>query len=235
MLDLNGTVAVVTGATKGIGLATARTLADAGATVAVAARTSADVQRVAGELGHGAIGVVCDVQRLADCEHLVAQTVEACGRLDILVNNAGIGVFATVETLSVEDWRRQIATNLDGVFYCCRAALPHLKRNGGWIVNIGSLAGKNPFVGGAAYNATKFGLLGFSEALMLEVRHQGVRVVCVMPGSVASDFSGDAAAGSEWKLHPGDVAQVVGDLLAFPERALPSRVEIRPTRPPGKQ
>jgi 3-oxoacyl-[acyl-carrier protein] reductase len=171
---------------------------------------------------------------LADCEHLVAQTVEAFGRLDVLVNNAGIGVFAAVEALSVEDWRRQIATNLDGVFYCCRAALPHLKRNGGWIVNIGSLAGKNPFVGGAAYNATKFGLLGFSEALMLEVRHQGVRVVCVMPGSVASDFSGDAAAGSEWKLHPEDVAQVVGDLLAFPERALPSRVEIRPTRPPRK-
>jgi 3-oxoacyl-[acyl-carrier protein] reductase len=234
MLDLNGTVAVVTGATKGIGLATARTLAGAGATVAVAARTSADVRRVAGELGHGAVGVVCDVQRLADCEHLVAQTVEAFGRLDVLVNNAGIGVFAAVEALSVEDWRRQIATNLDGVFYCCRAALPHLKRNGGWIVNIGSLAGKNPFVGGAAYNATKFGLLGFSEALMLEVRHQGVRVVCVMPGSVASDFSGDAAAGSEWKLHPEDVAQVVGDLLAFPERALPSRVEIRPTRPPRK-
>jgi NAD(P)-dependent dehydrogenase (short-subunit alcohol dehydrogenase family) len=168
------------------------------------------------------------------CERLMTRAVEALGRLDVLVNNAGLGVFAPVDAMSVEDWHRQIETNLDGVFYCCRAALPHLKRNGGWIVNIGSLAGKNPFAGGAAYNASKFGLLGFSEALMLEVRHEGVRVCCVMPGSVATDFSGDDGGGSDWKLHPEDVAQVVCDLLAFPERALPTRIEIRPSRPPRK-
>jgi len=234
MLELKGKAAVVTGATRGIGLAIARALAGEGARVVVAARRADEVERVAAALGGGALGVACDVRHAEQCERLMSQAVATCGRLDVLVNNAGLGVFAPVEEMSLEDWHRQFETNLDGVFYCCRAALPHLKRNGGWIVNIGSLAGKNPFAGGAAYNATKFGLLGFSEALMLEVRHAGVRVCCVMPGSVATDFAGGADAGSDWKLHPEDVARVVSDLLAFPERALPSRIEIRPTRPPRK-
>lgn len=238
MLDLKGRVAVVTGGTRGIGLAISRMLAACGGTVVVAARRTADVDRVAAELGNGnggrALGVTCDVRRAEECERLVATALKAFGRLDILVNNAGLGVFAPVEAMRPEDWHLQIETNLDGVFYCCRAALPHLKRQGGWIINIGSLAGKNPFAGGAAYNATKFGLLGFSEALMLEVRHAGVRVSCVMPGSVATEFSGEEAAGADWKLHPEDVAEVVRDLLAFPVRALPSRVEIRPSRPPQK-
>ena len=238
MLDLNGKVAVVTGGTRGIGLATARILAECGAAVVVAARDERDVAKVAAELekvhGGRGLGVRCDVRRADECASLVATTFEKLGRLDILVNNAGLGIFAPVEALSLDDWHLQMETNLDGVFYCCRAALPHLKREGGWIINIGSLAGKNPFAGGAAYNATKFGLLGFSEALMLEVRHAGVRVCCVMPGSVATDFAGGADAGSDWKLHPEDVARVVSDLLAFPERALPSRIEIRPTRPPRK-
>jgi 3-oxoacyl-[acyl-carrier protein] reductase len=235
MLDLSERVAVVTGGTRGIGLATAKMLAHAGSAVVVAARRELDVERVAGELGPRALGVACDVRRVDECERLMARTVERFGRLDILINNAGLGVFAPVETMSLDDWHRQIETNLDGVFYCCRAALPHLKRAGGWIINVGSLAGKNAFAGGAAYNASKFGLLGFSEALMLEVRHDGIRVSCVMPGSVATDFSGDAAAGGDWKLHAEDVAQVVHDLLAFPGRALPSRVEIRPSRPPKKE
>jgi 3-oxoacyl-[acyl-carrier protein] reductase len=235
MLDLADRVAVVTGGTRGIGLATARMLVHAGSAVVVAARSERDVERVADELGPRALGVACDVRRVDECERLMARTVERFGRLDILINNAGLGVFAPVEAMSLDDWHRQIETNLDGVFYCCRAALPHLKRAGGWIINIGSLAGKNAFAGGAAYNASKFGLLGFSEALMLEVRHDGVRVSCVMPGSVATDFSGDPAAGGDWKLHAEDVAQVVSDLLAFPGRALPSRIEIRPSRPPKKE
>ena len=235
MLDLADRVAVVTGGTRGIGLATARMLVHAGSAVVVAARSERDVERVADELGPRALGVACDVRRVDDCGRLMARTVERFSRLDILINNAGLGVFAPVEAMSLDDWHRQIETNLDGVFYCCRAALPHLKRAGGWIINIGSLAGKNAFAGGAAYNASKFGLLGFSEALMLEVRHDGIRVSCVMPGSVATDFSGDPAAGGDWKLHAEDVAQVVSDLLAFPGRALPSRIEIRPSRPPKKE
>jgi NAD(P)-dependent dehydrogenase (short-subunit alcohol dehydrogenase family) len=234
MVELAERVAVVTGGTRGIGLATARMLAGVGIAVVVAARREDDVKRVAGELGPRALGVVCDVRRVEDCERLVARTVEAFGRLDILINNAGLGVFAPVEVMSLEDWHRQIETNLDGVFYCCRAALPHIKRVQGWIINIGSLAGKNAFAGGAAYNASKFGLLGFSEALMLEVRHDGVRVSCVMPGSVATEFSSEAAGGVDWKLHAEDVAQVVRDLLAFPGRALPSRIELRPSQPPKK-
>jgi NAD(P)-dependent dehydrogenase (short-subunit alcohol dehydrogenase family) len=234
MVELAERVAVVTGGTRGIGLATARMLVQAGTTVVVAARREGDVERVAGELGPRALGVVCDVRRVEDCERLVARTMEAFGRLDILVNNAGLGVFAPVEAMSLEDWHRQIETNLDGVFYCCRAALPHIRRVQGWIINIGSLAGKNAFAGGAAYNASKFGLLGFSEALMLEVRHDGVRVSCVMPGSVATEFSGEAVGGVDWKLHAEDVAQVVRDLLAFPGRALPSRIEIRPSQPPKR-
>jgi 3-oxoacyl-[acyl-carrier protein] reductase len=234
MPSLDGKVAVVTGGTRGIGLAIARTLLEDGAAVAVAARSVEDVKRAAEGLGTRALAVPCDVRRADACHDLMARTVGAFGRLDTLINNAGLGVFSPVESMSLEDWHRQIETNLDGVFYCCRAALPYLKRQGGWIINIGSLAGKNPFAGGAAYNASKFGLLGFSEALMLEVRHEGVRVCCVMPGSVATDFSGDPSAGADWKLHPEDVARVVRDLLAFPERALPSRIEIRPSRPPKK-
>ncbi len=186
-------------------------------------------------LGDGAMGVVCDVRVQADCEDLVARTAAAFGRLDVLVNNAGVGVFGEVETLSPEEWRTVIETNLNGVFYCTHAALPHLKESGdAWVINIGSLAGKNAFPRGAAYNASKFGLIGFSEALMQEVRHDGVRVSYVMPGSVASDFSHPAAGSDDWKIQPEDIARVVLDLVSFPARTLPSRVEVRPSRPPRK-
>jgi NAD(P)-dependent dehydrogenase (short-subunit alcohol dehydrogenase family) len=238
MLDLAGKVAVVTGGSRGIGRAITRMLAAHGAAVVVTARRGADAERAAAALegrgGARALGVGCDVRRWEECGALVERTVAELGRLDVLVNNAGVAVFAPLATMTPDDWRLQIATNLDGVFNCCRAALPHLVAAEGWIVNIGSLAGRNAFAGGTAYNASKFGLLGFSEALMLEVRQHGVRVACVMPGSVATEFGGDASEGAEWKLHPEDVAEVVRDLLAFPARALPSRVEIRPSRPPQK-
>ena len=146
-----------------------------------------------------------------------------------------IGVFTPVANMSIEQWHDVIDTNLTGVFYCCRAALPHLKkRGGGWIINISSLAGKNAFPEAAAYCASKSGLNAFSEALMQEVRHDGIRVAYVMPGSVNTNFGGHQTAGADWKLSAEDVAEVVVDLLAHPARSLPSRVEIRPAKPPKK-
>ena len=237
MPDLGGRAAIVTGGSKGIGRAIAQALAGAGCNVTVAARTAADVQRAAAELGQAGPGKVrgqpADVGRYDDCRRLVADAVAAFGRLDILVNNAGTGIFGPVAEMSPEDWDRTIATNLNGLFYCSHEALPHLRQAGaGWIINIGSLAGKNAFPGGAAYNASKFGVIGFSEALMQEVRYEGVRVSYVMPGSVATEFG--PGGQEDWKIQPEDVAQIVLDLLAFPERTLPSRVEVRPSRPPRR-
>ncbi len=240
MADLADKVAIVTGASRGIGRAIAGSLVGAGARVVVAARTSADIERAAEELRRSRPGaaraVVADVGRYEDCRRLVATAVEAFGRLDILVNNAGIGIFGPVADLQPEDWDRVIRTNLDSLFYCCHEAIPHLRRaGGGWIINIASLAGKNPFPGGGAYNASKFGVVGFSEALMQEVRWDGIRVSYIMPGSVATDFSHpESGAGEEWKIQPPDIARIVLDLLSFPDRTLPSRIEVRPSQPPKK-
>jgi 3-oxoacyl-[acyl-carrier protein] reductase len=238
MASLEGRVAIVTGGSKGIGLAVATMLVEGGAEVALAARGAADLESAAHRLGETSgrtvLALPTDVGDQTHCERMVAATVEHFGRLDILVNNAGVGVFAPVGELTAEAWTRQIDTNLSGAFFCSAAALPHLRASQGWIINVASLAAVNPFAGGAAYNASKFGLLGFSEALMLDVRHQGVRVSCVMPGSVATDFAASLPHEESWKLRPEDVAEVVRDLLAFPPRALPSRVEIRPSRPPKK-
>ena len=233
MTDLNGRLAVVTGGTKGIGRAIAEALIGQGARVVVGARTAGDVERAAAELGENARGVVCDVGNAADCQALVSAAVDAFDGLDILVNNAGVGIFKPVTELSVDEWDRVQRTNVNGVFYCSRAAIPPLKeRGGGWIINIGSLAGKNAFPGGAAYNASKFALIGFSEALMQEVRHDGIRVSYIMPGSVATP--GFSSGEAEWKIQPEDLGQIVLDLLATPDRTLPSRIEVRPSRPPKK-
>ncbi len=240
MPELNGKAAVVTGSTKGIGLAVARALARAGADVVVSSRTASDVERVAEELGRDApgqvLGIPCDVRDPDACRRLVEGAVDRLGRLDVLVNNAGLGIFESILDMSVEDWRRQIDTNLGGVFYCSKAAAPHLSATGdGWIVNVGSLAGKNTFAGGTGYNASKFGLVGMSEAMMLDLRYQGVRVSVVMPGSVNTHFGGrDEGAERGWRLEAEDVARAVLDLLAYPSGALVSRVEMRPTRPPRK-
>jgi 3-oxoacyl-[acyl-carrier protein] reductase len=238
-VKLDGRSAVVTGASRGIGRAIADALAGAGANVVIGARTRADVERAANELAgaHGVrcVGMQCDVRSRADCEALIERAAGEHGGIDILVNNAGVGRFAPVAEMSPDDWDTVIGTNLNSLFYCCHAALPHLRRRGSsWIINIGSLAGRNAFPRGAAYNASKFGLIGFSEALMQEVRHDGVRVSYIMPGSVATDFShpgGSDAAQDAWKIQPQDIAQIVMDLLATPDRTLPSRVEVRPSRP----
>jgi NADP-dependent 3-hydroxy acid dehydrogenase YdfG len=170
------------------------------------------------------------VRDYGQVEQLVETTVQRFGGLDILVNNAAIGKFSLVSETSPDDWRAMVETNLSGVFHCCHAALPHLRRRGsGWIVNISSLAGTNAFVGAAGYSATKAGLNAFSEALMQEVRQDDIRVSYIMPGSVSTGFGGHGTA--DWKLAPEDVAQVVVDLIEHPRRSLPSRVEIRPSKP----
>jgi 3-oxoacyl-[acyl-carrier protein] reductase len=234
---LSGKVAAVTGATRGIGRSIAGALLEAGATVIICGRREAEVARAAAEM-QGAAGKACDVGRPEDVAAFFRFIEQHHGRLDILINNAGVGVFESVDRLTVESWRQVIDTNLSGVFYCTREAVPLLRRaGGGAIINIGSLAGKNAMVGGAAYNASKFGLIGLSEASMLDLRHDNIRVSCVMPGSVATDFSGPAGSGrsgEEWKIAPEDIAETVLHILTLPARTLASRVEMRPTKPPKK-
>jgi NAD(P)-dependent dehydrogenase (short-subunit alcohol dehydrogenase family) len=206
--------------------------------VAITGRYEGDLVEAASTLNkYGkAAGYVCDVRDYDQVKLTFAKIAEDFGGVDILVNNAGIGVFASVESMSVEDFRAVLETNVFGVFYCCHEAIPLMKRRGGgYIINISSLAGANPHPNMAAYNASKFGLNGFSEALMQEVRHDGIKVSYIMPGSVNTEFGGDEPSDSKsWQLQADDIAHVVMDLLEYPARALPSRVEIRPSRPPKR-
>jgi NAD(P)-dependent dehydrogenase (short-subunit alcohol dehydrogenase family) len=237
---IGGKVAFVTGGSRGIGHAIARALVRSGARVAITATSDETLRKAAGELTSSAssaevLPIKADVRRLAEVEHAIDAAVRHFGGIDVLVNNAGIGIFRPVAEMAVDDWQKLIDTNLTGVFYCCRAAVPHLRaRGGGWIVNISSLSSKNPFPNGAAYSASKAALNAFSEALMQEVRYDGIRVAYVLPGSVATGFGGLPNTKSEWALMPDDVAEVVVDLVAHPSRSLPSRVEIRPAQPPRK-
>ena len=237
--SLQGKVALVTGGSRGIGLAVARAVADRGASVAITATTQANADRAASMLRDGGatvLALAADVRDETQVVSAVAKVEAEFGGLDILVNNAGIGLFAPVVDTSPDDWRRVIDTNLTGVYLCSRAAVPLLrKRGGGWIINVSSLAGKNTFVRGGVYCASKWGLNALSEVMMEELRQDGIRVSYVMPGSVATEFNGRAPGPEDdWKLGPEDVAEVITDLLAHPSRSLPSRVEIRPSRPPRK-
>ena len=238
MSNIEGKSAIVTGATRGIGLAIARALLQLRAHVFVCARTSADVDQTVAALGsqYGdrIQGTACDVRSWNEVGSMVARAKQAMGGVDILINNAGIGSRSYVENMPVEEWDSTIQTNLSGVFYCCHAVLPLIKhRGGGYIINIGSLAGKNSFPGGAAYCASKFALIGFTEALMQEVRYDHIRVSNIMPGSVNTGFGRDGKQdpGTSWKLAPEDVAAVVVNLLEMDPRALPSRIELRPSEP----
>jgi 3-oxoacyl-[acyl-carrier protein] reductase len=233
---LDGKVALVTGGARGIGLATSEALLAAGARVAISATSDAGVAQAARELGSAVLGVRADVRSDDDVARMFDEVVSVFGGLDILINNAGVGVFESVETTSLDQWRRVIDTNLTGVFLCTKRALPLLRsRGGGWIINISSLASTNPFPTGATYCASKAGLNAFTEALMQEVRHDGIRVATVLPGSVRTGFMGRLPGPDDaWKLAPDDVAQAVIDLVTHPARSLPSRVEIRPARPPKK-
>ncbi len=262
-------VAVVTGGSRGIGRAVVEALLGAGYRVFFGSRRQDSLARTLADLaarfGPAVAARPLDVRVQAEVDAFFAWVTGQADRIDCLVNNAGLGIFGPVDGLSGDQWREVIDTNLSGPFYCLRAAAPVMKRQGsGWILNIGSLAGRNPMAGGAAYNASKFGLIGLSEAAMLDLRQSGVRVAAILPGSVDTTFGdrpgarpgpdaapsppgGGPAGGAggatgtsgsagdrAWMLAPEDVAAMVLHLLSYPERALPSLVEMRPTRPPRR-
>jgi NADP-dependent 3-hydroxy acid dehydrogenase YdfG len=220
--------ALVTGASRGIGRAIAERLAERYEIVAVArsAKELQDVARSIESRGGRCRSITLDVS-----DHATVSSALGSLEVDVLVNNAGLGIMKPIAEMSVDEWRRQVSINLDGMFYVTRALLPGMiTRQRGYVVNIGSLAGRNSFVGGACYSATKHAVIGFSESLMLEVRDAGVRVTVIMPGSVDTEFSGHAAGNAPWKLTPADVAESVWYVVSQPDRALVSRVELRPAR-----
>jgi 3-oxoacyl-[acyl-carrier protein] reductase len=238
-MSIDGKIAIVTGGSKGIGYAIAEALVKNGANVFICARDKSELRRAIEDLSRSgrAEGEVCDVRSEAQVRIMLEECERVFGGIDILVNNAGMGVFGkTVEELSAEDFRQTLETNLFGVFHTCHYAIPMMKhRGGGYIINISSLAGQNPHPRMAAYNASKFGLNGFTEAMMQEVRQDNIKVSYICPGSVNTYFGGDTpTAEHAWQLQPDDIAQVVIDLLNMDPRALPSKIEIRPSRPPTK-
>lgn len=238
--------ALITGASKGIGYAVAEALVRTGYNVCLTARNEVELNDAAARLNlireaprrdepGQALPLVCDVRDYnAQCE-VVMHTVKKFGQLDVLVANAGVGHFAPVDELTLEQWAEVIDINLTGVFYSVKAAVAELKKTRGMIITIGSLAGKNPLAAGSAYNASKFGLSGFSEAVMLDLRPHGVRVSTIMPGSVATHFNHHQPSEADaWKIQPEDIARLVINLLEMPTRTLPSRIEVRPSLPPAR-
>jgi NAD(P)-dependent dehydrogenase (short-subunit alcohol dehydrogenase family) len=232
-----GKVALVTGGSRGIGLAIARSLVAEDVRVAITGRNAAHLSSARPQVEAAGPGKVetlqADVRNYAEVQRAVDATAARFGGLDFLINNAGIGILTPIADMTPAQWAEVIDTNLTGVFNACHAALPHLKRRGGgFIINISSLAGKNPFPNAAAYCASKSGLNAFSEALMQEVRYDDIRVSYVMPGSVATGFAGnDEERGADWKISADAVAAVVIDLLTHDPKSLPSRVELRPSKP----
>jgi len=236
METLTGKAAIVTGGTRGIGRAIAERLLREGASVAICGRSAESTARAVSEMKPlGRIyGCAADVSDYGQVRALFEAVAREFGRLDILVNNAGEGVFRKVGEMTPEDWHRNIDLNLNGPFYCSREALSRFGADGGYIVNISSLAGKNAFTGGAGYNASKAGLNLFSETLMLDHRYDKVRVSTIMPGSVDTEFGGHKAGDAAWKIAPEDIAETVALILRLPERTTISRVEVRPSRPAKK-
>jgi NAD(P)-dependent dehydrogenase (short-subunit alcohol dehydrogenase family) len=235
--------AFVTGGSRGIGKAATAALLERGWQVYFCSRSDDKVAAAESEMKErfGADAPVhgdsVDVRDQAAVDAYVARIESESGGIDCLVNNAGLGIFGKVDELTGDQWRQVLGTNLDGAFYVLRAVAVEMKRRGrGWIFNIASLASRNPFPGGAAYNASKFGLLGLSDAAMLDLRPHGVKVMAILPGSVDTDFQppGGEAKDTSWMLGPEDIARTIVDFLDYPERALPSRVELRPTRPGGR-
>ncbi|MDA8018726.1 MAG: SDR family oxidoreductase [Thermoanaerobaculia bacterium] len=240
-LDGSGRVALVTGGSRGIGRAVVEALLRRHWIVALCGKSQQSVEKtlraLAGVHESRVEGRSVDVGNQQQVDSWVRDVADRHGRIDLVVNNAGLGRFAPVDELDGDDWRDQLRTNLDGAFYMTRAAAQVMKERGeGWILNVASLAARHSFAGGTAYNASKFGLLGFSDAAMLDLRHHGIKVVAILPGSVDTSFHSEAhpeqaTSENDWMLRPEDVARAVVDVLSYPERALPSRIELRPTRP----
>jgi NAD(P)-dependent dehydrogenase (short-subunit alcohol dehydrogenase family) len=231
--------AVVTGGTKGIGFAIAEALVQAGAKVMICGRGKKELRYALDDLSAlgQAAGEICDVRSEDQVRIMLGEAERRFGGVNILVNNAGMGIFGkTVEEMTADEFRETLETNLFGVFYSCHHVVPLMKRSGGgYIINISSLAGQNAHPRMAAYNASKFGLNGFSEALMQEVRQDNIKVSYICPGSVNTQFGGDSPTDEKaWQLQPADIAEVVLNLLNMDDRALPSKVEIRPSKPPAK-
>ena len=239
MEDLTNKVTLITGGSKGIGYGIAEALMREGGRVAITSRSPESAEKAAAqlnEIGTGeAIGVAADVRSMDSQQQAVDQIIEKWGQLDVLVANAGLGHFASIGEMTAEQWNETIDTNLTGVFYSIKASLPALKKSQGYVITISSLAGTNFFAGGAAYNASKFGLTGFTQSVMLDLRQDGIKVTTIMPGSVATHFNGHQPSESDaWKIQREDLGQIVVDLLHMHPRTLPSKVEVRPSQPPSK-
>ena len=239
MQDIQDKITLITGGSKGIGYGIAKVLMGRNMRVAITSRSAERAKQAAEELnqnGKGeAFGIGADVRSLKEQVNVVKAIVEKWGKLDVLVANAGLGHFSSIEDLSEDQWSETIDTNLTGVFNSVKACIPELKKTQGYIITIASLAGTNFFAGGSAYNASKFGLVGFTQAIMLDLRHQGIKVSTIMPGSVTSYFNDHNPDPQDaWKIQPEDLGQMVVDLLKMHPRTLPSKVEVRPTQPPRK-
>lgn len=233
-MNLKDKVAYITGGTKGIGLGTAKALLDAGMRVAISGRNLEKAKEVAASLGDTTeiIGLSSDVSNFDDEQKAVEQIIQHFGQLDVVLANAGIGIFNSVDELELEEWNQMINTNLTGVFHTLKASVEELKKSEGYYITLASLAGTNFFENGAGYNASKFGVVGFTQAAMLDLRKFNIKVSTIMPGSVATHFNNHTPNEKDaWKIQPEDIGQLVLDLLKMNPRTLPSKIEVRPTRP----
>lgn len=239
MENLKAKVALVTGGSKGIGYGIAQALANKGLKVAITGRNKESIETASAELsqntGSEVLGIQADVRVFEDLQAVVKKINEKWGEIGVVVANAGVGHYSPIDELTLEDWQRTIDTNLTGVFHTVKASVEDLKKSQGYLITISSLAGTNFFPNGAAYNASKFGLTGFTQAVMLDLRHYGVKVSTIMPGSVATYFNDNTPTEKDnWKIQKEDLGQMVVDLLEMNPRTLPSKIEVRPTQPPKK-
>ena len=231
--------AYITGGSKGIGLGVAKAMLAKGMNVAITGRNRESLNvaiEVLNKVGNGEIlAIESDVRDYESEKNAIGQVLKKWGTLDVVIANAGVGKFASIEDMSLEDWNSVIDINLTGVFHTVKASIPSMKESKGYIITIASLAGTNFFKKGSAYNASKFGLVGFTQAIMMDLREYGVRVTTIMPGSVATYFNGHVPSNEDsWKIQPEDIGQMIVDLLKMNPRTLPSKIEIRPSIPPGK-